>query len=60
MSWMSEEEKQIQSKMMEMIEEFTEWDVETYEDSGVLTYNAGLEVSTEDGHGFQITIVQAW
>lgn len=33
--------------------------VETFEHSGVMTLNAGLTVSLEDGSEFQLTIVQS-
>lgn len=34
-------------------------DVRTFEEDGVLTYNKGLVITTEDGSEFQITIVQS-
>jgi len=33
--------------------------VRTFEDEGVMTYDKGLVIHTEDGSEFQITIVQS-
>jgi len=33
--------------------------VTTFEEAGILTYNRGLVVRTEDGSEFQITIVRS-
>ncbi|HOD84562.1 MAG TPA: hypothetical protein PKG77_24350 [Phycisphaerae bacterium] len=33
--------------------------VETFEEAGILTYNRGLVVRTEDGSEFQLTIVRS-
>lgn len=55
---MDEKEKEFQEWLAELIDDFTDWDVESYEEAGMLTRNAGLVITDDEGISYAVTIVR--